>query len=163
MRQDERNIARHVSDRLRHPEHAVQHRVGHDLLRRPVARDPAAVEHDDALCKQRRKIEIVQDGNDRDAARGATADGLVREMEDHIRSLEFDVRVRLVDIDRYRERAGKLARGELPRKQADGDPASAVAEALGRALTPVERLLVLRMQADNKTPQEMARVLHQPR
>ena len=59
------------ADRVRDPEHTMEHRLRDRFAGRAVAGDAAAVEHDDALGKQRREIEIVQDRDDGDAARGA--------------------------------------------------------------------------------------------
>jgi hypothetical protein len=95
-----------------------------------------------------------------DRLNGAAVPGdLAAEVDGHIQALELDVRVRLADIGQYRDRAGKLAAGDPPRKQPEGNPVDKVAELLGRSPTPVERLLILRMQADRQTPEEMARIL----
>ena len=61
LRQHERNAGRgNPADAGGDPEHLTEHVVGDGVAGRTVARDAAAVEDDDALGKQRRKIEIVQ-------------------------------------------------------------------------------------------------------
>jgi hypothetical protein len=69
VRQDEgASIRRHDTHRLHHPEHASEHRIRDRFAGRGVVVDTAAVEHQDAVGKHGREVEIMQDRDDGDAA-----------------------------------------------------------------------------------------------
>ena len=89
-------------------EHPRQQVVGHGLGRRAVGRDASAVEHHDAIGRQRREVEVVQDRHHGDAAPRAASDRF-----QHVElMLQVEARGRLVEQQQARPVRG-LAAGKL--------------------------------------------------
>ena len=94
VRKDKRRpFCRNAPDRVRHTQHALEHRIRDDLIGGAVAVDATAIEHHDALGEQPSEVEIVQDGNHGHAAGGA---GFGR--RDHVELMaKVEIRGRLVE------------------------------------------------------------------
>ena len=126
MREDERGAQhRNAVHRIRDTEHAAQNIICHRLGRLSRCRDCAAVEHDDAVGRQGREIEVVQDRDHGDAPTRTAADRfdeveLVFQVEARGRLVEKKQAgtVRGFAARELQEHAGRNARAAALRRRA---------------------------------------------